>query len=108
MVTALQESSIAKSGPPNSSLDSEVIVDRKSTRLNSSHGYISYAVFCLKKKKTTSTAGSCSPHWRRPANSEIYRFPGHPEPVGRPRNSPPLRPDTTHRLTLTQCCEVPP
>src|SRR2546422_4469019 len=36
-------------------------VDRKSTRLNSSHGYISYAVFCLKKKKIqkscpTSTA----------------------------------------------------
>src|SRR2546429_3359613 len=27
------------------------IKDRKSTRLNSSHGYISYAVFCLKKKK---------------------------------------------------------
>src|SRR2546422_7424946 len=32
--------------------------DRKSTRLNSSHGYISYAVFCLKKKKKkTSAAG---------------------------------------------------
>src|SRR2546422_4381644 len=29
--------------------------DRKSTRLNSSHGYISYAVFCLKKKKTYRT-----------------------------------------------------
>src|SRR3989304_7857233 len=28
------------------------ISDRKSTRLNSSHGYISYAVFCLKKKTT--------------------------------------------------------
>src|SRR2546422_2772296 len=28
--------------------------DRKSTRLNSSHGYISYAVFCLKKKKAQS------------------------------------------------------
>src|SRR2546429_6489377 len=28
--------------------------DRKSTRLNSSHGYISYAVFCLKKKTITS------------------------------------------------------
>src|SRR5687768_18190519 len=28
--------------------------DRKSTRLNSSHGYISYAVFCLKKKKKSS------------------------------------------------------
>src|SRR2546422_1478913 len=27
--------------------------DRKSTRLNSSHGYISYAVFCLKKKKAS-------------------------------------------------------
>src|SRR2546422_7900478 len=27
-----------------------VVKDRKSTRLNSSHGYISYAVFCLKKK----------------------------------------------------------
>src|SRR2546422_807722 len=30
----------------------KVSKDRKSTRLNSSHGYISYAVFCLKKKKT--------------------------------------------------------
>src|SRR2546422_2036338 len=30
------------------------IRDRKSTRLNSSHGYISYAVFCLKKKKNTT------------------------------------------------------
>src|SRR2546430_10504850 len=31
-------------------------VDRKSTRLNSSHSQISYAVFCLKKKKTPSTS----------------------------------------------------
>src|SRR2546429_6747644 len=30
--------------------------DRKSTRLNSSHGYISYAVFCLKKKSSQSNA----------------------------------------------------
>src|SRR2546422_7973520 len=30
--------------------------DRKSTRLNSSHGYISYAVFCLKKKKKTKNS----------------------------------------------------
>src|SRR5205809_5718917 len=29
--------------------------DRKSTRLNSSHGYISYAVFCLKKKNLTTS-----------------------------------------------------
>src|SRR2546429_2644790 len=33
-------------------------IDRKSTRLNSSHGYISYAVFCLKKKKPTSRRSS--------------------------------------------------
>src|SRR2546429_7213897 len=32
------------------------VLDRKSTRLNSSHGYISYAVFCLKKKKNNNTA----------------------------------------------------
>src|SRR2546422_3131260 len=39
--------------------------DRKSTRLNSSHGYISYAVFCLKKKKI---------HQRRPiVRAKRYR-----------------------------------
>src|SRR2546422_6908668 len=32
--------------------------DRKSTRLNSSHGYISYAVFCLKKKKKQNMRSS--------------------------------------------------
>src|SRR2546422_8378362 len=32
--------------------------DRKSTRLNSSHGYISYAVFCLKKKKKKNIISS--------------------------------------------------
>src|SRR5256885_9947895 len=32
----------------------QVVLDRKSTRLNSSHLVISYAVFCLKKKKITS------------------------------------------------------
>src|SRR5256884_794858 len=31
-----------------------IVEDRKSTRLNFSHGYISYAVFCLKKKKTVN------------------------------------------------------
>src|SRR2546429_941379 len=36
-------------------------LDRKSTRLNSSHGYISYAVFCLKKKKNP-TASPASSH----------------------------------------------
>src|SRR3989449_2343450 len=36
-------------------------LDRKSTSLNSSHGYISYAVFCLKKKKTKKTSPSSEP-----------------------------------------------
>src|SRR2546427_993180 len=35
-------------------LDPDFFIDRKSTRLNSSHSQISYAVFCLKKKKTTT------------------------------------------------------
>src|SRR2546430_10059784 len=57
--------------------DSAGPVDRKSTRLNSSHSQISYAVFCLKKKSMTSS---------------------HPQP--RPcsqipmRSSPPMEPDT--------------
>src|SRR2546422_1321315 len=37
------------------------VQDRKSTRLNSSHGYISYAVFCLKKKKVQAGVQSSSP-----------------------------------------------
>src|SRR2546422_8526547 len=38
--------------------------DRKSTRLNSSHGYISYAVFCLKKKKEEETRKRRQQHSR--------------------------------------------
>src|SRR2546422_8538355 len=47
--------------------------DRKSTRLNSSHGYISYAVFCLKKKKKYSK------HRRHDDNSSTE---SHPPPRG--------------------------
>src|SRR2546422_8259227 len=36
--------------------------DRKSTRLNSSHGYISYAVFCLKKKKEKADEPQATPY----------------------------------------------
>src|SRR5439155_17509070 len=44
--------------------------DRKSTRLNSSHVAISYAVFCLKKKKTTgSSTAACSSMATRSARS---------------------------------------
>src|SRR5688572_32432961 len=37
--------------PPSSTASLTPTIDRKSTRLNSSHSQISYAVFCLKKKK---------------------------------------------------------
>src|SRR3989449_8111333 len=37
--------------------------DRKSTRLNSSHGYISYAVFCLKKKNTHKNSPPATLHY---------------------------------------------
>src|SRR5688572_31783209 len=39
------------------------IGDRKSTRLNSSHSQISYAVFCLKKKKTSQSNTSYVPYY---------------------------------------------
>src|SRR2546422_2006601 len=42
---------VALLSTPERELRSATGADRKSTRLNSSHGYISYAVFCLKKKK---------------------------------------------------------
>src|SRR2546429_6183746 len=41
--------------------------DRKSTRLNSSHGYISYAVFCLKKKNTNT-------HHQHPISIPHYTY----------------------------------
>src|SRR2546430_12699515 len=39
------------SSPGSTARNSDIAVDRKSTRLNSSHSQISYAVFCLKKKR---------------------------------------------------------
>src|SRR3989449_6540121 len=48
-----REVRVARAGPRDLAppLRAGGVRDRKSTRLNSSHGYISYAVFCLKKKK---------------------------------------------------------
>src|SRR5256885_11221877 len=45
---------------PRADLAFDVVVDRKSTRLNSSHLVISYAVFCLKKKNTHDSSNSTS------------------------------------------------
>src|SRR2546422_8011543 len=48
-------------GAPSLAQSSVAQEDRKSTRLNSSHGYISYAVFCLKKKKKTTITSTTRP-----------------------------------------------
>src|SRR5208282_6257382 len=50
------------------------IVDRKSTRLNSSHGSISYAVFCLKKKKNNKSS-------HKPSNNKHHKHNLHPPPT---------------------------
>src|SRR2546429_7282921 len=48
----ISEDEVIKNVMLKETVDGEfTTTDRKSTRLNSSHGYISYAVFCLKKKK---------------------------------------------------------
>src|SRR2546429_3444263 len=51
-------------------------LDRKSTRLNSSHGYISYAVFCLKKKKTHLNRATTQP-FIIPPISHIFQSSAH-------------------------------
>src|SRR3712207_8060767 len=48
---------------------SHLLADRKSTRLNSSHANISYAVFCLKKKKNNKQAKHQLPYYPCSANS---------------------------------------
>src|SRR5256884_3622058 len=50
---AVMATGAPKPAAPSRKAPKQKPTDRKSTRLNSSHGYISYAVFCLKKKKTT-------------------------------------------------------
>src|SRR5687768_17774119 len=51
LAMSITSGSIALGGALLTPLLAYAVQDRKSTRLNSSHGYISYAVFCLKKKK---------------------------------------------------------
>src|SRR3712207_8718306 len=55
----LQEATKTKN--PYRALFSSLFRDRKSTRLNSSHANISYAVFCLKKKKKTTNSHAIRP-----------------------------------------------
>src|SRR2546430_13105377 len=71
-------------------------LDRKSTRLNSSHSQISYAVFCLKKKKT-NTINKSIPRKHSSSTSltlTAHRFPHQtppPHPLSPTRRSRPLR-----------------
>src|SRR2546429_4588004 len=48
--------------------------DRKSTRLNSSHGYISYAVFCLKKKKKINRKAIIRLHKKRKVIEQLIVY----------------------------------
>src|SRR3989449_6312884 len=53
---------VAAAGNRHSRAVTTIRLDRKSTRLNSSHGYISYAVFCLKKKKKNRCQSHTTPY----------------------------------------------
>src|SRR2546421_6191817 len=66
--------------------------DRKSTRLNSSHDQISYAVFCLKKKKKNTT---------RQHDGTKQALPPDHDPHPRPGTRPPIE-ITTHRVNQRQ------
>src|SRR2546430_6386249 len=85
------------------------MADRKSTRLNSSHSQISYAVFCLKKKKTHSTTGSFLPR-----HTPAHMTPLSPSHSRRPRLClPATRPHAQllssyhHRLPLSTHSTAP-
>src|SRR3712207_7937287 len=82
----------------------ECVLDRKSTRLNSSHANISYAVFCLKKKKQNGR-----PMWSSPRPST----PGTPTPNSRlckrrmtliRASLPSPRPPTFPHFVLSNTC----
>src|SRR2546429_1762642 len=80
--------------------------DRKSTRLNSSHGYTSYAVFCLKKKNPTiqlNGAQASFDGWKTFPRGSVARE-WHLRPVISPTTSTckdiaDLLPTITHRAT---------
>src|SRR5690625_6115591 len=59
--TFLQQKLMMAGSPAGQNPQMQIMLDRKSTRLNSSHVAISYAVFCLKKKNNSNckTSGSC-------------------------------------------------
>src|SRR2546422_757211 len=103
-----------------------VVGDRKSTRLNSSHGYISYAVFCLKKKKSTERGtrapclflcplrpraprpgpGSGRPRAASASATHGAHNPAEGWPAGRPTRAPPRQPESASALVLQHAAGV--
>src|SRR3970282_434248 len=81
-------------------LDIEELLDRKSTRLNSSHITISYAVFCLKKKKLVGPAGMAAV--RTAQMGPLAQLPP------RPRHAPPPAAPPPRRNLLPWRCPPPP
>src|SRR5207249_6483506 len=83
-------------------------LDRKSTRLNSSHVSISYAVFCLKKKKPTRTTSSIHP--RAPpcsiATADCWTppYPYLPPESAASHSRPPCRPRAVRPPCPSLCC----
>src|SRR2546429_2594925 len=77
------------------------ITDRKSTRLNSSHGYISYAVFCLKKKNRSTKIVLSGAHPL--AGQGLLQYPWNATPsfntaIRHPLHRPGLQPTSGHAL----------
>src|SRR5258707_4055770 len=58
-ILRIEDTDVERSTQASVDVIIEGMADRKSTRLNSSHANISYAVFCLKKKKTPTTERPC-------------------------------------------------
>src|SRR2546427_2139058 len=82
--------------------------DRKSTRLNSSHSQISYAVFCLKKKKIETRPTACAevPHCQDGGDGLLHPGPSTDHPPCGPGRSPPLTPSSPRR-TADPCLTRP-
>src|SRR2546430_12865224 len=82
-----------------------IVVDRKSTRLNSSHSQISYAVFCLKKKKENRTPPATSLATKPRLHSPTKR---HPPYVGLRRRQETRAHPTAPRRHAHHSAVVPP
>src|SRR2546422_4626687 len=104
--TTLSRSAVRRAEPPDQllrrkrpRLPQQLFRDRKSTRLNSSHGYISYAVFCLKKKNASHVGqlGVHQDHVRLGRARALERVLGralleHGVPAALQQHSEPARP----------------